>query len=328
MNKIFKYIKRTAILSCIVLTFLLTSAEAGSAVEKIFTIGVLNDVSILAPVLDGFKKGMKQLGYVEGKNVRYIYKGLLENNQKIIDAEIKNLLSQKIDMFLTIGNNTTSLAKKAVEGTDMPVLMSACNKPVESGFIESMTRPGGNITGVIVADSAPKTLEWMKMIIPGLKKVYLPFNPDDEISIVSLSGLEKAASQMGIELILHKVHSVEETVTAIENLPKDVNAILRIPSPTLDTKNGELSKAAIKRGIAMGARMPIDREVLITFASDLYELGKQTARLAHQIRQGVKPFDLPIEISDVFLTINLKTAKKIGLNIPDGILAQAKTIIR
>jgi putative tryptophan/tyrosine transport system substrate-binding protein len=295
---------------------------------RIFTIGIVNNVSILSQSVNGFKAGMAELGYVEGKNVRYIHKGIIDNDQKVVDDEIRNLLAQNIDILLTIGNGVSLRAKNAVEGTDMPVLFCACNKPIEAGLIESMNHPGFNITGVAVADSTAKALEWLKIITPGLKKVYLPFNPDDEVSIVSLSGVDEAASKLGLELILNKIRSVEEAVAAIENLPKDATAIFRIPSPTLDSRNNELSHAAIQKGLPMGARLPLDKEVLLTFATDLYDVGKDTARLAHQIHLGVKPMDLPVETAETFLTINLKTAERIGLHIPDDVLTQAKNIIR
>jgi len=294
----------------------------------VLTIGVVNDVSILSPVVDGFKAGMAELGYIEGKNVRYIYNGILESNQKIIDAEIEKLLSQDIDMFLTVGNQAALRAKYAVKGADTPILAGACFRPIEAGLIETMRRPGHNITGVVASGTTSKALEWLKMITPGLKKVYLPYNPDDAISISSLSGLDDAASKLGIELVLQKVHSVGETVIAIRNLPKDVGAIFMIPSSTLNSRGSELSQAAINRGIPMGASVPLDKDVLISLGTDLNDVGKRTARLAHQIRQGVSPADIPMETSEVFLTINLKTAEKIGVKIPDVILAQANKIIR
>jgi putative tryptophan/tyrosine transport system substrate-binding protein len=328
MTEIFKKCGKTNIIFLVTIFLLLTEVVAGDAVDRLFTIGIVNSVPVLSQTIEGFKAGMTELGYVEGKNVKYIFNGLLENNQKIIDAEIKNLLSQNIDMLLTVGNESALRAKKAVEGTGMPVLVSSFHRPVESGLIASMTRPGGNITGVAGLDRAAKALEWLKIIIPGLKKVYLPYNPDDAVSVISIAGLDKAASQMGIELVFQKVHSVEETVTAIKNLPKDIKAIFMIPSPTLNSRNSELSQAAIKRGLPMGANLSLNKEVLATFATDLFDIGKHTARLADQVRLGAKPADIPFETSDVYLTINLETAEKIGLTIPDDVLAQAKTIIR
>jgi ABC-type uncharacterized transport system substrate-binding protein len=159
-------------------------------------------------------------------------------------------------------------------------------------------------------------------------KVYVPYNPNDEPSTAALDGMNIAASRMGIELVLDEVYSVEEAVVAIERLPGDIDAIFRIPSPTLDQRNHDLSQAAIKRKLPICASLPLDESVLLTLATDLSEMGKQAARLADQIFQGIKPADLPVETGEVFLTINLRTAETIGLYIPDEILVQANTIIR
>ena len=328
MHEKIKGMEKTGIVWTVVLCLLFMTFSGCKAREKIFTIGVVTEVSILSSTFEGFKTGMAELAYIEGKNVKYIYNGILKNDQRVVDAELKRLLSLDVDMLLTLGNNASLRAKEAVKGTDIPVLVSACVRPIESGLVESMSRPGDNITGVVVADSTAKALEWLKLITPGLKKVYLPYNPDDAVSIVSLIGLDDVASQLGIEFACQKVQSVEETVAAIKKLPKDVDAIFRIPSPTLDPRNSELSRAAIEKGLPMGARVSLDKDVLITFGADLYEIGRQTARLAHHIRAGVRPSDLPIEISEASLTINLKTAEKIGLEIPDNILLHAKTVIR
>jgi putative ABC transport system substrate-binding protein len=128
--------------------------------------------------------------------------------------------------------------------------------------------------------------------------------------------------------VLDEVHSVEEAVAAIESLPEDVDAIFRIPSPTLDPKNNELSQTAIKRGLPMGTGLPLGESVLLTLATNLFEMGKQAARLADQICQGTKPADLPVETGEIFMTINLKTAETIELDISNEILLQADTIIR
>lgn len=298
------------------------------APSKPLRIGILSYVSIHAPVIEGFKEGMTELGYMEGRDVEYIYNGILENNEKIIDAEIRDLLSRDIDMLLPVGNNVALRAKKAVEGTDMPVLFSACSEVVESGLVKSITHPGGNITGIINVDATPQILERLKIIIPDLKKIYLPYNPKDEVSVISLPFLDKTASEMGIAVVLQEVHSVEEAIAAIENLPKDIDAVLRIPSPALDSRNIELSRAAIKRRIPMVARLPLDDEILMGFSSDFHELGKQTARLANQIHKGIKPSDLPIETAEFYFKINLRTAEKIGVHIPNAILVEANEIIR
>jgi putative tryptophan/tyrosine transport system substrate-binding protein len=296
--------------------------------DRPFTIGVVNDVPILASTLAGFKNGMSESGYVEDKDIRYVYHGILNNDKDVIDAEIKELLSRDIDMLLTLGNRASIRTKAAVKGMDIPVVIGACVRPIEAGLIENLSHPGGNITGVVVSDSGAKALEWMKEIIPGARKIYLPYNPADEASVVSLIGLDKAASSIGIELVCQEVRSVEETLAAIEKLPKEMDAVFLIPSTTLNARSIELSRAAIKRDIPVVSRVRVDDSVLLTFAADLYEVGRQAARLANQIDKGVRPADLPVEISDVYLTVNLNTAEMLGIQIPDRVLAHAKTIIR
>lgn len=320
-----KPIFTTAVTLCILL---MAALDCGRSPARPFTIGVVNDVSILASTLAGFKKGMAEYGYVEGRDIQYIYHGVIKNDNDVIDAEIKWLLSQDIDILLTLGNKASLRAKASAKGTEIPIIIGACVRPIEAGLIKNMSRPEGNMTGVVVSDSGPKALELMTEIIPGLKKVYLPYNPADEVSVVSLIGLDKVASGQGIELVFQEVYSMEEALAAIEKLPNDIGAIFRIPSPTLDPRNGEISLAAIKRGLPVVSRVQLDETVLATFAADLSEVGRQAARLANQIHNGIKPSDLPMEISDVYFTLNLNTAGLIGVHVPDSIIANAKTIIR
>jgi len=311
----------------LILNLLLTACGGTHTQDRPYTIGIVSYVSVLDPVIDGFKAGMTELGYVEGENVRYIYDGVVDPTPQAIDAEIKNLLAQDVDMLVPVGNLTTLRVKQAVEGTDIPVVFGSVIDPVGEGFVESIAHPGGNLTGTQGTSNSSKTLEWLVKITPEAHKVYLPYNPDDEISMSLLPGLEKTASQLGVELVPGKVQSVEEAVTAIENLPEDIDAILRIPTPSL-YPNDELSQAAIKRGIPMGASLALDEAVLITITGDLFGMGKQTARIADQVIQGIKPADLPVETADFISTINLKTAAAIGLDVPDEILLQADNIIR
>ncbi len=313
---------------CIIFSLLLTACGGGAQTKDTFTIGVVSYVPVLTPVFEGFKAGMADLGYVEGENVTYIYNGLVEPSPQAVDAEIENLLAQNVDMLFTVGTLPTVQAKPAVAGTDIPVVFGPITNPVGRGLVESIAHPGGNLTGTQSGGEIPKALEWLVTITPEAKKVYVPYNPDDAVSVDILGALAEVPSQLGIELVIEEVHSVEEAVAAIESLPEDVDAIFRLPSPTLDPKNNELSRAAIKRGLPMGAGLPLDEAVLLTLTVDFFEVGKQTASLADQIRQGVKPADLPVQTGEIVLTINLKTAETIGIDIPDELLRQADTVIR
>lgn len=306
----------------------LLATACGGQTQKPFTIGIVAETAAFTPIHGGFIAGMAELGYVEGKNVTYIYKGPIGSNVEVVDAEIKNLLDQKVDLLVVVSMLPTQEAKKAVAGTDIPVVFVPAHAVVENGLVESISHPGGNLTGIQAGNEIPKSVEWLVKITPNAKKIYLPYNPADETSTEFLPILDKIASQLNVEFVPGEVKSVEEAVAAIESLPVDIQAIYRIPSPTLDPKNSELSQAAIKRGLPMGSFARLDEVMLLTVAIDPVETGKQGARLIHQIRQGIKPADLPVEMAEFDVTLNLKTAKAIGLNIPDELLRQADKIIR
>lgn len=322
-----KYIFKLAILwvagGCLILTVF--SGCRPSA--RVLTIGIASSSSSNDSVpLKGFKEGMFELGYIEGKDIRYIYKGNLNSQGNGVDDGIKELLEQDLDILLVLGRDVSIRAKKLVQGTDMPVLFTGNAQPLEDGLVESLSHPGGNITGVMVTNNVSKAMEWLMTITSGAKKVCIPYNPDDSISVAELAKLERDKPQ--IEMIPYVIHSVEEAVKTIEALPQDVDAVFLIPSPTLSTGSRQLVRAAVKRGIPTGSSIMLDESVLITFASDFYRIGKQTARLAQMINNGVKPSELPVEMSEMTLTINLKTAEEIGLVIPDKVLMQATTIAR
>jgi len=327
MPEIFLDSKKTNIIWAIVFGLLLTAfGGCNKTPAKVSTIGVIAFTNSNSMVREGFKAGMAELGYVEGKNIRYIYALIPEDNDQIIDSKTRELLSQDLDLIFATGK--LALKAKELAKGDMPILFAGDAFPVESGLVKNLKRPGGNITGVKIADSISKALEWLVTIANGAKKIYLPYDPDDPMATMELPGLNKAAEQLGIELVIQKVYSIEEAVAAIENLSEDIDAVFMIPSRTINPRNIELSRAAIKRGIPTGAPVKLDEDVLVILTSDFFDIGKKTARLAQQILRGAKPSDLPVETADTLLTINLKTAEKIGLTIPDDILAQATTVIR
>ncbi len=315
---------------CIAIVFLalFLSGCSGEIKSQNYTIGIIATAPVHVPLIDGLKAGMAESGYVEGEKVNYIYNGIIESDAQVIDAEIENLLAQNIDLLYVLGDLPALQAKQAVAGTDMPVLIGAVTNPVEQEMVESISNPGGNLTGTRVGLEAPKALEWLVKIVPEAKKIYVPYSPEDGASLGTLASLGETPSQLGVELVHGQVSSFDEALAAIENLPDDIDAIFFIPAPLLAARTEELSQAAIKAGIPTGASYPIAPSVLITDAANLFEVGKQSARQADQIFKGIKPAEIPIETAEDYSTINLQTAKAIGLEILDEILRQADTIVR
>ncbi|MBN1627866.1 MAG: ABC transporter substrate-binding protein [Deltaproteobacteria bacterium] len=328
MAELFKGIGRAGILGAGVTCILFLVLGGCRPQTKLFTIGMVNDVSVREPAFDGFKAGMAKLGYVEGENVKYIYNGATGIEEKVIDAEIKKMLSQNIDLILALGNTVAFRAKEILEGTNIPIVAVAVGAPVESGLVDSLGHPGGNLTGLQIFDANLKGLEWLKMVVPEARKVYLPYDAADSHSKIIMEDLVKSAFQMGIGLIIQAVHTADEAAAAIDNLPEDIDAVYRTSAPGIDPENYKISQAAIRRCLPIVAATSLDEDVLLTCGTSVYEMGRQTARLADQIRQGVKPADVPVEMAEVYITINLKTAEKIGLHIPTSVLMSAKNVIR
>jgi putative ABC transport system substrate-binding protein len=313
---------------CLMLTGLLLTACGGATPAKTYTIGVVNYVPVLDPVLEGFKTRMAALGYVEGKNVTYIYHGVLEPDPQVIAREVKSLMDQKVDLFLTLGTLPALAAKKAVAGTNIPVVFAPSLNPVQEGIVESLSRPGGNVTGIQNGYAVPKTLEWLHKIVPQATKIYVIYHPKDHVAHTSIKPLPAIASSLGIELVLNEVRSTEEAIAVIETLPKDA-AIFFVPTPSLEPLS-VLTEVAVQHGIAVGANNPAYLKAggVVIYAADFFAIGQQAARLVDQIVKGTKPADLPVETAEYSLRINLQAAKAIGLDIPDEFLRQADVVMR
>jgi putative ABC transport system substrate-binding protein len=313
----------------IITGLLLTACGGVQAQAKTYTIGVVNENLALDPVFDGFKAGMADLGYVEGENITYIYNGVLEPDPQVIDREIESLLAQDVDLFLTTGTVPVLRAKQAVEGTDIPVIFAPVVNPVGEGIVESIRHPGGNVTGVQLGTEFPKALEWLLTIAPETTKVYVAHNPGEEVSVMTTASLSEAASTLGVELILDEVSTAEEMIAAIETLPEDV-AIFMAPIPFLEPHISDIYKAITEHGIAaVSINAPhVEMGALVTYGIDLFSIGEQAARLADQALRGTAPADLPVETTESFLSINLKVAAALGLDIPDEIVRQADTVVR
>ena len=305
-------------------------AACGSEKTKIYKVGVINIVLSLDDNVAGFKEGMAELGYVEGDNINYVYDGPTVDLEKL-DAAVQSLMAANVDLILSITTPATLAAKRATAGTELPVVFSPVTDPVGSGIVENLRHPGGNITGVTFGVQEPRRMEWLLRIAPEVKNIYVPYNPGDRSPVLALAAISQVAVKLGVELITREIRNPAELKAAIDNIPAEADAVFCLPDSLLSTRLADLAGAAVKlklpvSGPQVGSVKTLG--TLTSYCSDQIMNGKQAARLADQIFQGVKPSDLPIETSEFTLAINLKVAKAIGLDIPDEILRQANTIIR
>ena len=172
--------KVTGVLAIVPLVLALVSVacQVGASTNpKAVTIGVVNISPSLDPVLDGLRAGMAEAGYVEGENVTYVYAGATGNLQGLAPAA-EALVENGVDLIVAIGTPSSIQAKRAIEGSGIPVIFVPVYDPVASGVVESLLRPGGNLTGIRAGGFVPKNLEWLLRIAPESKHLYVPHNPN------------------------------------------------------------------------------------------------------------------------------------------------------
>jgi len=317
----------TILVGLIVLSLLL--AGCGGNKKKTYTIGVINLAPTLEDTLTGFKQGLADQGYVEGETVTYIYAGPAGNIDKL-DGMVQDLVKAKVDLIFSISTPATQAAQRATADNNIPVVFGILTDPVGAGVVASLTEPGGNITGVTFGPQEARRLEWLTRIAPAVEQVYIIHNPDDASANLALETAKTTAVNLGLEIIARAVRTPDEITAALTDLPQDADALYLLPDSQTEKSLADI--LAVANAHHLPTSVPnIERVAdgaLYSFAMDQIPTGKQAARLAVQILNGIKPVDLPVETTEFFLAINLKTAQTIGLDIPDSILHQANQVIR
>jgi putative tryptophan/tyrosine transport system substrate-binding protein len=299
---------------------------AAHAQPKMPRIGIIDD----SPIWNAFRQGLRDLGYVEGKSIafEYRYAGGLPDRLAWVAAE---LARHPVDLIATFGTPPARAAKQAT--TTIPIVMIGIGDPVGAGLVASLARPGGNITGntILGPDVAGKRLQLLKEVIPSLARVAFLWNPDNASHPAQLAELREAVRTLGLTLLPLGVRSPDELDGAFATM------IRERPDAFLMT-NDPLHQISIGRIIDFLAnnRLPgmfQTREVVaaggfLSYGASLPDLFRRGAGYAHKILQGTKPADLPIEQPVKFeLVVNLKTAKAIGLSIPESFLLRTDEVI-
>jgi putative ABC transport system substrate-binding protein len=320
--------KLSKLLTLMVVVVLVASG-CGVTKPKTYTIGVINLAPTLEGTLTGFQKGMTELGYIEGENVTYVYAGPAGSIDKL-DEIAQNLVKAKVDLIFSITTPAALAAKKATANNHIPVVFGVLTDPVGAGVVTSIAQPGGNITGVTFGPQEAQRLAWMTKIAPNVKRVFIIYNSNDSSAKLAFKTATETAGKLGMEIVSREARNPDEINAALADFPADVDALYVLPDSVVESKLEDLLKVANERHLPTSVAN-IDRVAdgpLYSYAMQLEPTGKQAAHIADQILKGIKPADLPIETTEFFLAINLKTAEALGLTIPDNILSQADQIYR
>ncbi len=308
------------------------AAEA-QAPAKVPQIGFLSPRSPaeVAFLLDAFRQGLRDLGYVEGQNIAIEYR-FAEGRPERLPALAADLVRLKVDVIVT-GAPPTPEAAKQVTST-IPVVFTVGGDPVAEGLVASLARPGGNITGL--ASMSPevvgKQLELLKEVAPKVSRVAILQNPSNQSHPVVVRPAEGAARALRVQLHIVQAGSPAEIETAFAAMRSQrVGGVLVLRDPLFRAQRTQIAALAAKSRLpaVYGLREEAEAGGLMAYGASVPLMYRRAATYVDKILKGAKPADLPVEQPTKFeLVINLKTAKAIGLKIPQSVLVRADEVIQ
>jgi putative tryptophan/tyrosine transport system substrate-binding protein len=318
----------------VALILLLTAPIAAPSQDRrTYRIGFLglSSPADYAPNLQAFRRGLGDLGYEEGKNISIEYRWANGRYERL-PALAAELVRLSPDALVTHAAPGIRAARQAT--TTIPIVMGVSSDPVRLGFVKSFARPGGNTTGVATSqvDLAAKRLELLKEVVPTLRQVAVLWNPTNPGLREDLKQMELASGKLGVGLrsfeLVREPTALETVFAAI--LRDRPAGLIVVADSLVATHSARIAEFAVRNRLpAMGGSKEfVEAGGLISYAADFQEGWRVAARYVDKILRGAKPAELPVEQPTKFdLTINLKTAKALGLTIPPSLLVRADTVV-
>ena len=304
------------------------TASAQQARGKIVTIGIL--AMEPWPPIDTFRKALDELGYVEGKNIRFEYRYAKGDNKRL--PELANdLVGLNADVILTWGTDAVLAAKQAT--TTIPIVMGAIGDPLGIGIVTSLAYPGANVTGFSsrAAELEAKRLQLLNEVVPGLSRVAILVNPTNHYMPLALQSARKGAQMLHVSLAIYEVHDTTTLDAAFVALTKDRPDAFMVPADTfLVSQRSRIPQFAIEKRLpsVYSFREYIEAGGLVAYTPNYNDLFRRAASYVDKILKGTKPGELPIEQPTKFhLLINLRTARTLGVTLRPWLLLRADEVI-
>ena len=308
---------------------------AAAAQQKAMpVIGYLNPTSpgVAAPATAAFRQGLSEAGYVEGRNVAIEYRWA-EGKYDRLPSLAGELVSRQVAVIVTGGATPTALAAKAATGT-IPIVFVLGSDPVQFGLVQSLARPGGNVTGVTVLDVelVPKAFELLHELVPAAATIAVLVNPNNLLVEAQARGSQIAAHNLGVHLLVLNASSQSEIDAAFITLVEQrADALLVTGEPLFfGTARDQLIALAARHAVPTiyQFRQLTVAGGLMSYGTSLADAQRISGVYAGRILRGERPADLPVQQSTkVELVVNLKTAEALGLSVPPTILALADEVI-
>ena len=306
-------------------------AQQTSRIPKIGFLAAPSQVSI-AHAIAAFKQGLRELGYIEGKTVLLEVR-LAEGVAERLPQLARELVALKPDVI--VASNDAAIAAVRRETKTIPIVMAFSSDPAGAGFVASLARPGGNVTGLstLSPELSGKRLELLREVVPGLSRVALLWNPDSRGNLLDYKETEVVARSLHMELQSVELSRVEDLDDAFSAVTNGRAQALIVPggNPVTVTKRAQVASFAQRSRLPsmFGAREYVDEGGLMSYGPSVVDLFRRATTYVDKILKGAKPADLPVEQPTKFeLVINLKTAKALGLTIPPALLRRADHVIQ
>jgi putative tryptophan/tyrosine transport system substrate-binding protein len=299
--------------------------------QKLYRIGVLFPGGPLSETIDGLRKGLKELGFEEGKQFTLAIRDTKGDAKAAADAA-RTFEQEKVNLIYAMASSVIVAAKEATQ--NIPIVFSIGTDPVAMGLVSDFAKPGGRLTGVhfLVRDLTSKRLEVLKELLPKLRGVVTVYDPASQVAKESAQLARAEAKRLGLKFIERHVKSVEELRQTLQALKAgEADAFFYTPDPMV------VSQAQLIIDTAKAKKLPtmfqeqslVAKGGLASYGQSYYEMGRLSAKYVQKVLSGTPPRDLRIEtFDDVELVINLKTANALGLTIPPNVLARAKKVIK
>ena len=320
---------------CLLITALLTAAPPAEAQQPVSIprIGFVSNTtpSAVAARMEAFRLGLRELGYVEGKNIVIEYRHS-EGKPDRLAALVAELVRLKVDTIVTSGPSVTRAAKKTT--STIPIVFAQEGDPVGSGLVASLARPGGNVTGLSTfsPELHGKRLEILKEVLPNLARVAVLGTSTVEGHALFLKEQEPAARALRVQLQYLDLLNSKDIEIAFRNANKGrADALLLLSGPVLNAHLRQVVDLAAKSRLPAMYNFPefVEAGGLMTYGVNNADMARRSATYVDKILKGAKPADIPVEQPKKFeFIINLKAAKQIGLTIPPNVLARADRVIR
>src|SRR5262249_52123747 len=298
---------------------------------KLSTIGYLGGTTPLVESrwVSTFVQQLRQLGWIEGCTVAIEYRWTEGRAERAAEIAAE-FVRMKVDVIITTGTTNVIVTKQATSA--IPIVFAAAGDPVGTGLVASLGRPGGNVTGLslMATDLAGKRIELLRDIVPGLRRLAITGNVSNAVVVLEMGQAQAAARTLGLDVVTSEIRKAEDIASAFEPLKDRADAVFVVLDPLIHRNQLPIAT------LALGARLPtmhglrdlVEAGGLMSYAANFSDLFRPTAELVDKILRGSNPGDIPVEQPTKFdLVINLKTAKALGLTIPEPFLLRADEVI-